>query len=437
MHVRYARSAAFLLLALSATAVAAQQWTSDTYGLKPNATTYNVGIGTSPTQYNRLTLFGYGMNSQLRLSGSNGENAMTLYADSTNSILSFGAELSQGAWYVRDAPAGFLAKQGSAIRFFKMNGANGTSGGTQEFAFSLDLDKLWFGVGVLDPAYTMHVRGTKTQHHAQLVLEGPSATQHAILWANAGSGTQSSNQAYVRLTASASSSKTWETGMRGSHAYEIADDVTHASHSRTMVSIARETRSWGTDPDTQNVPVAVTTIGGLAGLPSPPYDDASDEALSTLPVVLRVNGSAEVAGRITATYQDVAEWVPTLGALEPGTVVVVAPDRKNVVMASSEAYDTRVAGVVSEQPGLLLGVSSDKKAPIATLGRVRVLVDASERPIRAGDILVTSAKPGRAMKSEPLEINGRKFHQPGTVIGKALEPLASGQGRILVLLSLQ
>jgi hypothetical protein len=42
-----------------------------------------------------------------------------------------------------------------------------------------------------------------------------------------------------------------------------------------------------------------------------------------------------------------------------------------------------------------------------------------------------------AMKSEPLDIAGMKLHRPGTLIGKALEPLAGGEGEILVLLSLQ
>jgi hypothetical protein len=42
-----------------------------------------------------------------------------------------------------------------------------------------------------------------------------------------------------------------------------------------------------------------------------------------------------------------------------------------------------------------------------------------------------------AMKSEPITIGNRKMHMPGTVIGKALEPLDKGAGAILVLLSLQ
>jgi hypothetical protein len=41
------------------------------------------------------------------------------------------------------------------------------------------------------------------------------------------------------------------------------------------------------------------------------------------------------------------------------------------------------------------------------------------------------------MKSEPVKVGGRLMHMPGTLIGKALEPLAKGRGEILVLLSLQ
>ena len=68
---------------------------------------------------------------------------------------------------------------------------------------------------------------------------------------------------------------------------------------------------------------------------------------------------------------------------------------------------------------------------------MKVRVDASKAAIAIGDLLVTSDKPGMAMKSEPVDIAGIKMHRPGTLIGKALEPLKSGEGEILVLLSLQ
>ena len=73
---------------------------------------------------------------------------------------------------------------------------------------------------------------------------------------------------------------------------------------------------------------------------------------------------------------------------------------------------------------------------IATTGRVRVRVDA-RLPIHRGDLLVSSDRPGVAMKSVPVEVGGMSVHRPGTVIGKALEPLESGEGEILVLLTLQ
>jgi hypothetical protein len=158
---------------------------------------------------------------------------------------------------------------------------------------------------------------------------------------------------------------------------------------------------------------------------------------------LTVNGNATFNGTLTATkvigavYQDVAEWVPATTKMTAGTVVVLNPDKSNEVMVSQHAYDTMVAGVVSAQPGILLGVAGEAKEQVATTGRVRVRVDARQSPVRIGDLLVTSDEPGAAMKSIPVEMSGIAMHRPGTIIGKALEPLAGGVGEILVLLSLQ
>lgn len=158
---------------------------------------------------------------------------------------------------------------------------------------------------------------------------------------------------------------------------------------------------------------------------------------------MTVNGAVQINGKLTATqvlgavYQDVAEWVPAAGKLPAGTVVVLNLEKNNEVQASDHAYDTAVAGVVSEMPGLILGVESPSKAQVATTGRVHVKVDATRHAIKVGDLLVTSDKPGVAMVSEPVDIGGIRLHRPGTLIGKALQPLASGEGEILVLLSLQ
>ncbi|HBB88168.1 MAG TPA: hypothetical protein DC047_11175 [Blastocatellia bacterium] len=150
-----------------------------------------------------------------------------------------------------------------------------------------------------------------------------------------------------------------------------------------------------------------------------------------------VTGSLTVSGNINAKYQDVAEWVPASRLLAAGTVVTLDPTKSNHVEASSRAYDTRVAGVISAQPGITLGESGDNKVLVATTGRVKVMVDAASGPIQVGDLLVTSDIEGVAKKSAPLLLGGVPIHRPGTLIGKALEPLAKGRGQILVLLSLQ
>lgn len=153
---------------------------------------------------------------------------------------------------------------------------------------------------------------------------------------------------------------------------------------------------------------------------------------------LHVAGDVSVDGNIAAKYQDVAEWVETTGpTLEPGTVVIVDPVRSNQVVASARAYDTRVAGAVSRQPGLILGERSESAAMVAQSGRVRIKVDARYGAIRIGDLLVTSPTPGHAMRSKPLRLDGQSLHRPGTMLGKALEALPAGKGEILVLLTLQ
>lgn len=150
-----------------------------------------------------------------------------------------------------------------------------------------------------------------------------------------------------------------------------------------------------------------------------------------------VTGNVTVSGNISAKYQDVAEWVESSEQLSAGIVVVLDSTKSNQVISSSQPYDTRVAGVISAQPGIVLGEKGDRKVLVATTGRVKVRVDATKSPIQIGDLLVTSDTSGVAMKSEAVNLGGVQLHRPGTLIGKALEPLAKGKGEILVLLSLQ
>jgi hypothetical protein len=152
---------------------------------------------------------------------------------------------------------------------------------------------------------------------------------------------------------------------------------------------------------------------------------------------VKITGNISVSGNINAKYQDVAEWVESSQELEAGTVVVLDTTKSNQVIAATHAYDSRVAGVISGQPGIALGEQGVGRVLVATTGRVKVKVDAKSGPIQIGDLLVTSSREGFAMKSVPMKVGRGRIHRPGTLIGKALEPLAGGTGEILVLLSMQ
>jgi hypothetical protein len=152
---------------------------------------------------------------------------------------------------------------------------------------------------------------------------------------------------------------------------------------------------------------------------------------------LEVTGNIKVSGNINAKYQDVAEWVDSSEELSAGTVVILDITKPNHVVASNARYDTRVAGVISDRPGITLGEHAEGKVLVATTGRVKLRVSAKNGPINIGDLLVTGDEQGVAMKSSAVKIGGVRMHRPGTIIGKALEPMARGTGEILVLLSLQ
>jgi len=152
-------------------------------------------------------------------------------------------------------------------------------------------------------------------------------------------------------------------------------------------------------------------------------------------VVFRNNISVE--GDVILTGADCAEEFDMAEAaeIEPGTVAVF--DQDGVLHQSHQAYDKRVAGVVSGagdyKPGLILDrrQSQDYRVPVALVGKVYCKVDAQYAPIEVGDLLTTSPTLGHAMKAEdPVKAFG-------SVIGKALRPLEVGQGMIPILIALQ
>jgi hypothetical protein len=151
-----------------------------------------------------------------------------------------------------------------------------------------------------------------------------------------------------------------------------------------------------------------------------------------------VNGPASVCSLTIRGGCDLAEPFPMKEPqIEKGSVVVIDEEHPGQLKLSTRAYDTRVAGIISGANGVNTGLamlqegSLDAGENVALTGRVYVQADAFHGAISPGDLLTTSDTPGRAMK-----VNDHSKAQ-GAILGKAMSPLKSGTGMVLVLVSLQ
>ena len=145
---------------------------------------------------------------------------------------------------------------------------------------------------------------------------------------------------------------------------------------------------------------------------------------------VQVNGDIFLPGADCAEHFDIVDEEP----IEPGAVVVI--DQGGALRQSHQAYDTKVAGVVSGagtyRPAIVLDKQqvSLNRLPVSLVGKVFCKVDAQYSPIEVGDLLTSSPTLGHAMKATDPS---RAF---GAVIGKALRPLRGGSDLIPILISL-
>lgn len=129
---------------------------------------------------------------------------------------------------------------------------------------------------------------------------------------------------------------------------------------------------------------------------------------------------------------DLAEYyVSGDGTIEAGDVVAISNVKvqrtnengeteevisQGVLRKADKPYDQKLIGIISTNPGLLLGSidgdsGKENKRMLALAGRVPVKIDPDSAAFDAGDFLTSSTKPGYAMKAT----------RPGYVVGRALE----------------
>ncbi len=133
-------------------------------------------------------------------------------------------------------------------------------------------------------------------------------------------------------------------------------------------------------------------------------------------------GGVTVNGAEVHDYADVFD-LETRDGVEPGAVVSLAADGRGLV-PSAAAYDPRVLGVISGagayRPGMVIGTRADgsNDLAVAMAGMVYVRVSAESGNVEPGDLLVSSGRPGVAMRAADPK------RTAGAVIGKALESYA-------------
>lgn len=186
--------------------------------------------------------------------------------------------------------------------------------------------------------------------------------------------------------------------------------------------------------------------------------------------VFRVDeqGNVFATGSFRPAAMDMAEFHPVSQPVEPGDVLVADRQSPGRMTLGRLASDPAVVGIVSTEPGVLLGsglqqiVEADPElaaafdiaratgdseeearlwseaearfrrghAAIALSGTVPCKVDAGYGSIEVGDLLTVSPTAGHAMRAaDPAP--------QGTVLGKALEPLDTGTGTIQVLVMMR
>ena len=150
------------------------------------------------------------------------------------------------------------------------------------------------------------------------------------------------------------------------------------------------------------------------------------------------NGAVYAAKGFNPGGMDYAESVEITGEraqYTPGDVLVIDKDSPDGFTLSRQPYSTLVAGVYSTKPGVLASTHPleaekfETEVPLAMFGIVPCKVTAENGPIERGDLLVSSSRPGFAMKGTD------KQRMLGAIVGKALDSLPQGTGTIRVMLS--
>ena len=182
--------------------------------------------------------------------------------------------------------------------------------------------------------------------------------------------------------------------------------------------------------------VAINYLDTLNGTSSPTYVSLPSVNLYAKSA-LGTYGTLHI-GKVDTVNADLAEYYSAADpSIEAGDVVSVGTDSvnnsKGVLYKSGTPYDSKLLGIISTDPGLVLGSKDeDGGSPdqriLALSGRVPVKIAPDSAEIHIGDYLTSSTTPGQATKAT----------KAGYTIAKALENWSpdSGKNSIMAFINL-
>jgi len=108
---------------------------------------------------------------------------------------------------------------------------------------------------------------------------------------------------------------------------------------------------------------------------------------------------------------------------------MIVTNNGNMITISSQEYDPNMFGVITEKPAISLGQkdTDSQTYPVATSGKVPVLVSNINGLIKEGDYITSSTERG----------TGMKVTEPGRVLGIALEDMSNtSNGHDLIMVAI-
>jgi hypothetical protein len=183
-----------------------------------------------------------------------------------------------------------------------------------------------------------------------------------------------------------------------------------------------------------NATAGVTNSGSGGGGGRTNSSGAGGSGVVIIRYITPSNYGTLYIGATNTTSADLAEYYLSGDkSIEAGDVVVISDTKvldngveevqnQGVLRKATKPYDSKLVGIISTQPGLVLGsIDGDTgqadKRMLALSGRAPVKIDPQSPPIAVGDFLTSSRKPGLAMKAI----------KAGYTIGKALESWQPGR----------